>query len=64
MNKRPKSITEQVTAVRKKLDSVKSETRKAGCRIKEMQELNTLLSDDSRQLAKLDNPESEEKGSR
>ncbi|GFE59157.1 hypothetical protein [Geobacter sp. AOG1] len=64
MKKRSETITECVIAVRKKLDSVKSDTRKASRRIKEMQELNSLLSDDSRQLAKLDNlPEAEEKGS-
>jgi len=64
MKKRSETITECVTAVRKKLESVKSDTRKAGRRIREMQELNSLLSDDSRQLAQLDSlPESEEKGS-
>lgn len=62
MKKRPETIAECVTAVRKKLDSVKSDNKKAGRRIKEMQKLNSLLGDDSRQLAKLDNLP-EEKGS-
>ncbi|RII25811.1 MAG: hypothetical protein CXR31_12425 [Geobacter sp.] len=57
-------LAESVTAVRKKLDSVKSDNVKAGRRIKEMQKLNSLLSEDIRQLAQLDNiPESEDKGS-
>ena len=64
MKKRTKTIAECVTAVREKLDSVKSDNVKAGRRIKEMQKLNSLLSEDIRQLAQLDNlPESEDKGS-
>ena len=64
MKKRTKTIAERVTAVREKIDSVKSDNVKACRRIKEMQKLNSLLSEDIRQLAQLDNlPEPEDKGS-
>jgi hypothetical protein len=54
MKKRSESITEGVKAIRKKLDNLKSDTMQARSKIKNMQELNSLLTEDSRELAKLD----------
>ncbi len=63
MKKRSESITEGVKAIREKLDNLKSDTRNAHCKIKDMQELNSLLTEDSRELAKLDDePGPVEKG--